>query len=106
MSEPTIDFQSLPDEYQQVIRLAQSMLTNSESISRQDLCELAFNDYRNAGKGWANAILTLPMKRISDFYFAKSPKERNSPVLFEKNRLDETVPAVLDEIPIPKYARK
>ncbi len=85
--------------------LARALLTNSESVSDQDLCELALGDARKGGKGWANAVLALPMKRIRDFYLALSPEERNTPILFEHNRVDDTVPAILDEITVPKYQK-
>ena len=85
--------------------LKDTMLKNSESISHEDLCELALKDAQNGGKGRANAILTLPLKRITTVYLATPPKERNAPILFKENRLDETVSAVLDGIPVPKYQR-
>jgi hypothetical protein len=85
--------------------LAYSMMTNSESFSYQDLCELAFEDAQNGGKGRANGILVLPMALISNVYLRMSPKERNAPILFEKIRLDETVGAVLEGITVPKYKR-
>jgi hypothetical protein len=81
------------------------MLRNSESISHDDLCELALKDAQHGEKGRANAILTLPLNGISDHYLAMSPEKRSVPVLFEKNRLDETVPAVLEGISTPKYQR-
>jgi hypothetical protein len=81
------------------------MMENSESLYYQDLCELALNDVQNGGKGRANAILALRLKRISAVYLAMSPKERNAPIVFEKNRLDETVSAVLEGITVPKYQR-
>ncbi|MGQ0605022.1 MAG: hypothetical protein ACT4QE_25360 [Anaerolineales bacterium] len=85
--------------------LAHTVMAKSESLSHQDLCELALEDAQNGGKGRANTILALPMKLISDVYLAMSPKERNRPILFEKNRLDETVPVVLDGITVSKYQR-
>jgi hypothetical protein len=85
--------------------LAHIMITNSESLSHQGLCELALKDVQNGGKGRANAVLTLPLKRISDVYLALPPIERNTPILFAENRLDETVSAVLEGIPVPKYQR-
>jgi len=85
--------------------LAITMLENSESLSHQDLYRLALNDAQNGGKGRANAVLALPLRRISEVYLAISPNERNAPILFEKNRLDETVSAILDEIAVPKYQR-
>lgn len=85
--------------------LAHTIMTNSESLSHQDLCDLALEDAQNGGKGRANAILALQMKFIRNIYLAMSPKERLGPILFEKNLLDETVPVVLDGIAIPKYQR-
>ena len=85
--------------------LAHTMIKNSESLSDQDLHKLAFEDTQNGGMGRANAILALPLKRISDVYLATPPKERNAPILFEENRLDETVPIVLEGITVPKYQR-
>ena len=81
------------------------LMTNSESLSQQDLCELALEDAQNSGKGRANAILALPLKRISDHYLSIPSEERNAPVLFESDWLDETVPLVLEDIPVPKYQR-
>ena len=81
------------------------MLKNSESISHADLCELALKDFQNGGKGKASTVLTLPLNHVTEVYLAKSPKERKAPILFEQHQLDETVPAVLDDIPAPRYQK-
>jgi len=78
--------------------LIHTVMENNESISHEKLCALALN-----GKGRANAALALPLKQLTDHYVAISPKERNAPILFENHRLDETVPAILEGIPVPKY---
>jgi len=85
--------------------LVHMMITNSESNSDQILCELALKDHQNGGKGRHNAILALPLKQVVDFYSVLPLQERNAPILFEKNRLDETVPVVFENIIIPKYHR-
>ena len=85
--------------------LAYAMLKNSEGLSHTRMCELALEDARNGGKGRANAVLALPLKVITDTYLPLSLKERNSPIFFEENRLDETVPAVLEGITVQKYQR-
>jgi hypothetical protein len=85
--------------------LAHTMITNSESLSDRDLHELTLMDAQNGGKGRVNAILALPLKGLNNVYLAMSPKERNKPILFENNRLDETVAAVLESITVPKYQR-
>ena len=83
--------------------LAIAMLKNSESLSHQSLCELALEDAQNDGKGRANAILALPLKQVTDHYLSVSPDERNSATFFEKHQLDETVPAILEGVIVPKY---
>jgi len=85
--------------------LVHTLMENSEGLSHQDLCALALEDAQQGGKGRVNAILALPLKRISAVYLAMPPNERNAPILFEKNRLDEAVPAVLEDITVPKYQR-
>jgi hypothetical protein len=85
--------------------LMKAMIRNSEDISHSDLCELALKDARNGGKGWANAVLMLPWRRVHHVYRDISPQERNSPLLFENNQLDETVSAILDGVIAPKYQK-
>jgi hypothetical protein len=85
--------------------LAYAMLANSESYSNQHLYERVLEDAQSDGKGRANAILTLPMKHIREFYLAMSSEARNWPISFQNNQLDETVAAVLDGVTVPKYRR-
>jgi hypothetical protein len=85
--------------------LACAMMTSSESHSDQDLHDLALQDAQNGGRGRANAILALPLKRISAAYQTMRPEERNAPIFFEKNRLDETVVTVLEGIDAPRYQK-
>lgn len=85
--------------------LAHALLTNSESYSDQDIHDLALADAHNGGKGRANAMLTLPLKLISDTYLAILPEARNAPISFQNHQLDETVAAVLEGIAVPKYRR-
>ena len=86
--------------------LAYAMLTNNDGLSHHGLSELALEDFQNGGKGRANAILALPLKQLIDHFSSLPPGERNAPILFETNRLDETVLAVLEGITIPKYQRQ
>jgi hypothetical protein len=85
--------------------LAQAMQATSENLSDQDLSRLALQDAQNGGRGWANSILAVPLKRISEAYLALPPEERNAPIMFEENLLDETVAAVLEGISVPRYRR-
>jgi hypothetical protein len=85
--------------------LAQLMVANSDGIPHNELCELALADFQKEGKGRANAVLTLPFEPVIWAYEAISLTERNAPILFGKHYLDETVAAILDEVPVPKYKR-
>ncbi len=85
--------------------LAHALLENSESLSHQDLCELVLTDAQNGGKGRSNAVLALGLKRVTDFFLARSPEESGASILLGENRLDETVSAVLEGIAMPKYQR-
>lgn len=85
--------------------LAHDMMKNSQTLSNQNLCELALEDAQNGSEGKANAILTLPLKQIHDVYQAMSLTERNVPIPFEEHLLDDTVCAILEGILVPKYQR-
>jgi hypothetical protein len=102
---PTVRVYRIFEAHITDVSLISAMLKNSSDISHEDLCELALKDVQTVGMGRANAILTLPLKRISDFYLTIPLKERNAPILFEGQRLDETVSTVLDDIPVQKYQR-
>jgi hypothetical protein len=86
--------------------LAGALVMNSESHSNDHLRERALQDARHHGNGWANAVLTLPLRPISAFYEATSPDARNRPVVFQGHLLDETVAALLENVTVPKYQRE
>ena len=81
------------------------MLENSERLTHKHMCELALEDARQGGKGRANAVFAIPLKTITDTYLALSLTERNAPIILEENRIDETVPAILEGIIVQKYQR-
>lgn len=83
--------------------LAHAMMRNSENYSNHDLQERALEDARTGGNGWANAVLNLPLTQVRAFYSATSAEDRNRPVLFQGHRLDETVAAILEDVPVPRY---
>jgi hypothetical protein len=86
--------------------LAQVMMKNSDDLSNQVLNKLALADFQNGGKGMSNAVLALPLKRMVDVYVATPLEARNSPIMFQENRLDETVSAILEGAITPKYQRQ
>ncbi len=85
--------------------IAAALLKSSNHCSDQDLRERALEDSENGGAGRASRVLTLPLARLYKAYLSMPPQSRNSPISFEGHRLDETVAAVLDDIPVPKYRR-
>jgi hypothetical protein len=85
--------------------LAHAIMKNSESLSHERICKLALKDARNGGKGRANVMLVLPLKHLTENYLSMPPKKCNAPILYEKHRLEETVPAMLEGITAPKYQR-
>ena len=79
------------------------MLEHGNDWSHQRLCELAIADAQSGGRGKANAVLTLPWERLQNVYRAMAPAERDVPIVFEENRLDSSVAAILEEIAVPRY---
>ena len=85
--------------------LASAMIRNSETYPDQELRELALQDFRNGGRGRANAVIALPYQEIPAFYLATLLENRNRPIWFQGHQLDETVAAVLDDVSVPKYRK-
>jgi hypothetical protein len=83
--------------------LARLMLKNGDDLSHQRLSQLAIADAQSGGRGRANDVLTLPWERLQDVYRAMPQVARNVPVIFDENRLDSTVAAILDDIAVPRY---
>jgi hypothetical protein len=83
--------------------LTRDILKSGHDLSHQRLSELAIADAGRGGRGKANAVLTLPWERLLNFFRAMLPAERNVPIIFDENKLDSTVAAILDEIAVPRY---
>jgi hypothetical protein len=47
----------------------------------------------------------MPVEEINDFYKTIPVEARNQPILFQTHHLDETVGAILEGVPVPKYRR-
>ncbi len=85
--------------------LCLAMLAASERHSDDALQSLARTDSRNTGRGRANAVLTLPLKLIMDFYVSILPKNRYEPRYVEGHQLDMSVLAVLENVEVPQFQR-
>ncbi len=82
-----------------------AIFSNSQKYSDRDLGKLASRDARAGGKGWKNAFLVLPEKKLQQFFLSLSEEERNFPVLFEDTLMADNVPALLGNLTIPKYEK-
>lgn len=85
--------------------LIQIMLSTHERVSNHALQEMALEDARRGGRGWANSILTLPLRQLSAHYASAARDLPDHPVTFEGHRLDETLAAILEEVTVPDYRR-
>lgn len=83
--------------------LSRAMLANSERYSDQDLHEQALADSRSGGQGRANAVLALPLKRLTEAYLALPPEARAEPITFDGHQLEGNVPAVLEGVAVANY---
>jgi hypothetical protein len=83
--------------------LTHRILTNSQSVSKKDLYELALKDSQNGGKGRGNAVLVLPIQEITDYYHSLPLQDRNAPRQFKEYHFESTVPAILEGLSVPKY---
>lgn len=102
---PTVRIYRIFEAHLLDISLTSAMVRNSESCSNDDLRARALEDAQNGGNGWASAVSTFPLNRIHAAFAAISPTARNRPILFQGHHLDETVAAILENIPVPKYQK-
>jgi hypothetical protein len=82
-----------------------ALLTASESLSDAALQARAVHDAQATGRGRANTVLALPLKRVRDFYLNLSPAKRYAPGYIEAHRLDRSVAAVLGDVDVPQFQR-
>jgi len=85
--------------------LYKTMLSVSQRDSDQDLRRLALKDLQNGGNGRANSILTLPLNLVIDSYLALPPESRYQKISIENHELDESVMAILKDVPVLQYQR-
>jgi hypothetical protein len=85
--------------------LVKTMISNSERYSDRALGELAREDARQGGKGWANAMLVTPLEALTSFYRTLPEDRRNLPAIYKGFHLEPNVTALLEGVMAPKYQR-
>ena len=78
---------------------------NSAERSNDDLQQLVMQDWRGNGRGRANACIALPMVAVRRFYGSMPFEKRNGPVAYNGITLEGNIPAILEDVPSPKYKR-
>ena len=86
----------------EIIRL---MLDSSMQYSDKDLQQTALEEARHGGRGRANAVFTINIDDLKEFYLSIPNNKLNGLNPFKEHQLDGNVAAVLDEIEHPKYKR-
>jgi hypothetical protein len=71
--------------------------------SSEELGETALKDWKDGGRGRANAMFAAPLDSIRAAYLKLTPEERCEPLKFEGFILSSNVPAILDGLDSPKY---
>ena len=85
--------------------LCKTTLSVSQGDSDQDLRGLALKDFQNGGNGRANSIVALPLRLVVESYLALPPESRYQKISIENHKLDESVMAILNNVPVPQYQR-
>jgi len=85
--------------------LCKTMLSVSQRYSNLDLRGFALEDFQNGGNGRANSIVTFPLSLVVESYLALPPDERYKKIVVEDHELDESVMAILKDVPVPQYQR-
>jgi hypothetical protein len=85
--------------------LCEALLSASQGHSDHDLGQLALMDSQKGGRGRANSVLTLPLRRVTESYLALPPEERYRKITVDNHRLDESVLVILPEVDVPQYQR-
>lgn len=85
--------------------LCRAVLNASESCSDAALQALAIKDAHIRRRGWANAVLTLPLKRVYDYYLGITPESRYTAGFIEGHQLDISVMALFEDVEVPQFQR-
>lgn len=85
--------------------LLKLIVLESQQIVDEALSEQVKKDSRSGGKGRANAILVMPLKRFEDYYAALPFRERNESIVFDGHLMAETIPVILEGVEAPKFKR-
>ena len=85
---------------QEIIKM---LIENSNRYSDIVLQNMANEDARRGGKGRANAILTLDLNKLKNFYNSIRLEKGTGLINYEGHQLSTNVPAILDDIYKIKY---
>ena len=85
---------------QEIIKM---LIDNNRRYSDSDLQEMANEDARQGGKGRANAIFTVFLDELIEFYRSIPIEKRNGYIQYEGHQLDGNVSAIINDDNYQKY---
>ncbi|MEJ2195889.1 MAG: hypothetical protein P8X73_13660 [Ignavibacteriaceae bacterium] len=91
------------DAFIQDQEIIKTLIDNSNRYSDIDLQNMANEDARRGGKGRANAILTLDLNKLKNFYNSIRLEKRTGLINYGGHQLSTNLPAILDDIYKIKY---
>jgi hypothetical protein len=83
--------------------LIRRMMDNHRSHTDRDLQKLALLDAHQGGRGRANAILTLPLDDLVEYYRSLPAGKRSGSIFFKEHQIAGNVLALLDEVDQTRY---
>jgi hypothetical protein len=83
--------------------LINRILDNHRSYTDRDLQELALLDAGKGRRGRANAILTLPLDALVEYYRSLPPNKRSRSIWFRKHQIAGNVLAFMNEVDQSRY---
>ncbi|MGW8314689.1 MAG: hypothetical protein ACWGNV_03740 [Bacteroidales bacterium] len=92
---PTKRIYYLYDAWLESSAIVAMTMENSRKYSDRDLEKMAVEEAKQGGKGRANAMLSLPLVQLLEFYRSVQHVSKDSPLSYRGHQLDGNIPAIL-----------
>ncbi len=102
---PTVRIYYVFDAHIEDTEIINMIMNNNVQFSNSDLQKMAWEEFRQGGKGRANAILVLGLNELNDLYSSIRVDNLTQQINFKEHQLDGNIPAILEGIHHSKYHR-
>jgi hypothetical protein len=102
---PTVRIYYVFEAWMEAPDIIMMILANNRRYFDKDLQKMAWKDFRQGGRGRANAILALGLDDLKDVYRSIPTDRRGGPIRVGGHQLDGNVLAILKDVDQPKYQR-